>query len=86
MVYPVDGDSAIAEILLNEEPAATIWLEGLDLEARGAERTRSARFVIDLGDGPVELLPFLDQLEAARIRLLENEHGREPDSYWNDDG
>jgi hypothetical protein len=83
-LYPVEGDSPLAELWLNDEPWAELRLEGVDVEARGEERVANARVLLRLY-GPnegewleLELRLAMEQLAEARDWLLEHERAREP--------
>jgi len=91
-LYPVEGDTAVAELWCGEHLWATLHLEGLKLDAVGASRTEGARDVLTLfpPDRPSEFsadgkawkfdaATALEQVRAAREWLLENEHGRLPE-------
>ena len=90
--YPVEGDSAVAELWCGEHLWASLHLEGLKLDAIGSVRTKAARETLTLipPDRPSEFsadgkswkldgVAALDQLRAARDWLLENEQGRLPE-------
>lgn len=84
MVFPVDGDSAIVELLHDGEQWAEIRLEDLRLDAVGEDRLRDARAVLVLHP-PTEQTAWefdyadaVAQLQDAHEWLLENERGREP--------
>src|SRR3954454_17579838 len=84
MLYPVEGDSAIAELYFGEEPWATVRLTKIDLEAEGEARISEARYVAELQPQPdgapwrFDLLEMESELAAAREHLAENERGRVP--------
>jgi hypothetical protein len=44
--YPVEGDSAIAELMCGDDVWADLRLEGIDLTAVGAARAANARIVM----------------------------------------
>ncbi len=86
-LFPVEGDSAIAELWHDEEVWADVRLEGVRLDAHGEDRTASATAVVrfyarSAGAHPDwrehHLDEILAQLTAARDWLLDNEHGRIP--------
>jgi hypothetical protein len=82
--YPVEGDSAIAEVVYDEAAWADLHLEDIDVEARGDARTENARVVLRLyGPSEREFWEFdfagaTEQLLEARDWLLEHESAREP--------
>ncbi len=84
--YPVEGDSAVFELERGGELFAAMWLDGIDLTARGAARLASARVMVrfygDPEHGSTEAAN-LDELSAllaeGRAWLLDNEHGRQPE-------
>ncbi len=85
--YPVEGDSAVFELERRGELFAAVWLEGIDLSARGAARIASVRVMMRFygdpeGEENAEAAP-LDELTAllaeGRAWLLDNEQGREPE-------
>ncbi len=83
-IYPVEGDTVMAEVVYDEEPWAELRLENLDIEARGDERTTNARVLLRLyGPSTQEFWEFefaeaIEQLVEARDWLLEHEGAREP--------
>jgi hypothetical protein len=83
-LYPVEGDSAIAEVVYDEDAWADLRLEDIDLEARGNARIENARVVLRLyGPAEQEFWEFdfasaTEQLLEARDWLLEHESTREP--------
>jgi hypothetical protein len=83
-LYPVEGDSVIAELQYDDDAWADLHLEGIDVEARGEERVANARVLLRLY-GPAEeeywdfdLAQAIEQLGEARDWLLEHERTREP--------
>jgi hypothetical protein len=91
MLYPVEGDSAIAELYYDDEQWANVWLEGINLDAVGDARVQEARVVVELFSplpGPAEarwgsswrldLDEVCRRLDDARQILIENERGRVP--------
>ena len=85
MFFPVEGDSAIAELLWYGEQIAGVSLEGVDLEAEGSARTLHARAVVEFygplssepaSNFPIDLREVIKKLEEAEQWLLENEEGR----------
>ena len=72
--YPVEGDSAIAEVWCRgddldkgaeEHEWARLWLEDIDLAAVGRQRTANARVVVEIQpsvllDGPPRMRKFLE--------------------------
>jgi hypothetical protein len=83
-IYPVEGDSVIAEVVYDEEAWADLHLEDIDVEARGDERVANARVLLRLyGPSAQEFWEFdfgeaTEQLIEARDWLLEHERAREP--------
>jgi ribosomal protein L7/L12 len=86
-LFPVEGDSAIAELWHDEQVWADVRLDGVRPEAHGEDRTASATAVVrcyarpagaDPGWRAHHLDEILAQLTAARDWLLDNEHGRIP--------
>jgi hypothetical protein len=83
-LYPVEGDSALAELWQNDEPWAELRLEGIDVKARGEERVANARVLLRLygpaeeGWRDFELDRAMEQLGQARDWLMEHERTREP--------
>ena len=86
-LFPVEGDSAIAELCHRGEVWADLRLDGIRTNSRGEERIADARPVLRIyprhaGDEPVWWEWNLDdvsaQLAEARDWLLDNERGREP--------
>lgn len=85
--YPVEGDSAVFELERDGELFAAMWLEGIDLAARGPARLASARVMVrfyahaeadDAATG-VELDELTSLLADGRVWLLDNEQGRAPE-------
>jgi hypothetical protein len=90
MFSPVEGDSAIVELLYHDAQWADVRLENLRLDAVGDARLEGARVVVSLyprsADGSRDEQPWWEfayadvraELDEARDRLLDNERGREP--------
>ena len=78
--YPVEGDSAVAELLVGDRVWAEVVLEGLRLDQRGADRVTEARVVLRLHGSldAFDLSAALGSIEEAQKWLFENERGREP--------
>lgn len=89
--YPVEGDSAVAEMWAGDEMWADLRIEGIHLEAVDAGRLEGAQVVLRVfgpskqsklaPDGrhwELEAAAALKQLDDARLWLLENERGRVP--------
>lgn len=86
-LFPVDADSAIAELWHDDEVWADVRLEGVQLDAHGEDRITSATAVVRLYVRPAGADPdwrehrledLLEQLTTARHWLLDNERGRTP--------
>jgi hypothetical protein len=84
MVFPVEGDTAIVELLHDGEQWAELRLEQLRLDAVGEDRLEGARIVLTVippEDGSSREFDLDDaraQLDEARDWLVENERGRRP--------
>jgi hypothetical protein len=84
MVFPVEGDTAIVELLHDGEQWAELRLEDLRLDAVGEDRLESAHIVLTVipaEDGSAREFDLDDaraQLDEARDWLIENERGRRP--------
>jgi hypothetical protein len=84
MVFPVEGDGAIVELLHDGEPWAELRLDDIRLDAVGEDRLAEARIVLIVfppEDGvpwEFELDDARAQLDEARDWLVENERGRRP--------
>lgn len=89
--YPVEGDSAFAEMWAGEQMWADLHLEDIHLDRLGEERVQGTRQVLTLFSPttPSDFAPrgttwaldateVVAQLEQARSWLLENEKGRTP--------
>lgn len=79
--YPVEGDTAIAELMLGGRIWGDLRLEGIDLGAVGAARTAGARVALRLSsdrETEFDLEPVVALLREAEAWLLENERGRAP--------
>jgi hypothetical protein len=92
--YPVEGDSAVAELLYKGRVWGELRLENIALGERGEARVRDAEVVLTLHPPLVSRWAYvvkksvaswefsLDEalplVEEAREWLLENERGREP--------
>ena len=80
-LYPVDGDSAIAELMLGGRIWGDLRLEGIDLDAVDGARTANAHLVLRLSsnrEGDFDLESFVALLREAEDWLIENERGRVP--------
>ena len=89
--YPVEGDSAFAEMWAGEQIWADLHLKDIRLDRLGVERIQGSQQVLTLFTpiAPSEFAPkgawvldaaeVLRQLEQARSWLLENEKGRTPE-------
>ena len=87
-LYPVDWETAIAELYFAERIWAYVSLEGVDQAATGSARVRNARVVVEFWREPdkptgvwdfdLNLAGALEQLRRAETWLLENETGRAP--------
>jgi large subunit ribosomal protein L7/L12 len=86
-LFPVEGDTAIAELCHRGEVWADLRLAGVRTDSRGEERVAEARPVLRIYPRPAGAEPIwwewdLDavsaQLAEARDWLLDNERGREP--------
>ena len=85
-LYPVDWESAIAELYFRDVVWAYVSLEGVDQTATGAARVQNARVVVEFWRDPdkptgvwdfnLDLAGALEQLRRAEAWLLENETGR----------
>ena len=70
--FPVEGDSAEYELWLDGELFALMWLDEIDLGARGADRTKHARVMVNFFErGPGRSMPTKELLtlkgrESAR--------------------
>jgi hypothetical protein len=90
--YPVEGESAVAEMWAGETMWADLHLENIRLDRRGSERVEGTREVLRLfsptagsrfapqGEWALDATEVLRQLQEARSWLLENEKGRAPDA------
>jgi len=87
-LYPAEGDSALAELTLDDRVWGEARLENIGLTEVGEARVAGVRVVLQLfasaNEVPLEL--DLDQvhtlLAEARAWLLENEQGRLPLPEW----
>jgi hypothetical protein len=87
-LFPVEWESAIAELYFGERVWAYVSLEGVDQEATGSARIRDARVVVEFWREPdkptgvwdfnLDLAGALDLLKRAEAWLLDNETGRAP--------
>jgi ribosomal protein L7/L12 len=86
-LFPVEGDSAVAELWHDDEIWAEVRLEGLRLNASGEDRITSATAMVRLFALPAGAAPgrrdyhlddILAELSAAQEWLLDNERGRSP--------
>jgi hypothetical protein len=86
MVFPVEGDTAIVELVHDGEQWAELRLEDLRLDAVGEDRLKGARIVLTIipaEDGApreFDLEEARAQLDEARDWLVENERGRRPET------
>ncbi len=84
MEFPIEGDSAIVELMHDGEQWADLRLENLRVDAVGEDRLNGARIVLTVfprDDGAsrqFDLDEARAQLDEARDWLLENERGRQP--------
>ena len=84
MEFPIEGDTAIVELLHDGEQWADLRLENLRVDAVGEDRLAGARIVLTVfprEDGEpreFDLEQARAQLDEARDWLLENERGRQP--------
>jgi hypothetical protein len=84
MFFPVEGDTAIVELLHDGDQWADLRLENLRVDAVGEDRLAAARIVLTIcprEDGSpreFDLDAARAQLDEARDWLLENERGRQP--------
>lgn len=84
--FPVEGDTAIAELMSGDHVWGDLRLEGIDLAASGPARTASAVVQLRLFP-PTDGRAYWDfafddaqtLLSRATAWLLENEHRRAPD-------
>ena len=86
-LFPVEGDSAVAELWHDDEVWADVRLEGIRLGACGEDRiatcTVMVRWYVPAGGAGLQWFDFpyeqvSAQLSAAREWLLDNECGRTP--------
>jgi hypothetical protein len=87
-LFPVERESAIAELYFAQRVWAYVSLEGVDQAAAGSARIRNARAVVEFWREPdkptggwdfdLDLAGALEQLRRAEAWLLENESGRAP--------
>jgi hypothetical protein len=87
-LFPVDWESAIAELYFGDLVWAYVSLQGVDETATGAARVRNARVVVEFWREPekptgvwdfnLDLAGALEQLRRAESWLIENETGRAP--------
>jgi hypothetical protein len=85
-LFPVDWESAIAELYFDNLIWAYVSLEGVDAAATGPARVRKARVVVEFWREPdkptgvwdfnLDLAGALEQLRRAEAWLVENETGR----------
>lgn len=83
--YPVEGDSAFAEVTAGGEVVADVWLSDIALSARGDARVESAQVRVRFYSSPespssadLDLAEVEAALGQARAWLFENERGRVP--------
>jgi hypothetical protein len=85
MVFPVEGHTAIVELLHDGEQWAELRIEDLRLDAVGEDRLADSRIVLTVfppEDGTpweFDLEDARAQLDEARDWLVENERGRRPE-------
>jgi hypothetical protein len=85
MVFPVEGDTAIVELLYDGAQWAELRIEGLRLDAVGEDRLAGSRIILTVSppeDGTLWEFDLDDaraQLDEARDWLVENERGRRPE-------
>ncbi len=86
-LYPVEGDSAIAELWFGDAPWAQVELTGIRLDQVESERVSEAGFKVSFFAPPASAMPawwefdLLDVEEgigSAKKWLLDNERGRLP--------
>lgn len=86
-LYPVEGDSAIAELWYHECPWAQVELRGIRLDQEGSSRVSDVDFHVSLFPPPADAEPrwwefdlpeVLEQFAIARAWLLDNEQHRLP--------
>ena len=87
-LFPVEWESAIAELYFGERVWAYVSLEGVDQAATGSARVRNARVVVEFWRAPdkptgvwdfnLDLAGALELLQRAEAWLLQNETGRAP--------
>jgi ribosomal protein L7/L12 len=86
-LFPVQGDSAIAELWHDDEIWADVRLEGVQLDVHGEDRITTATAIVRLYARATRTDPdwrehrlddLLTQLTTARDWLLDNESGRTP--------
>ena len=85
--FPVEGDTAIAELMSGDDIWGDLRLDGIDLAARGPARTAHAVVQLRLFPPP-DGRAYWDfgfeeaqgLLSRAKAWLLKNEHGRIPDA------
>jgi hypothetical protein len=85
-LFPVDTESAVAEMYFGDLVWAYVSLQGVDEAATGSARIANARVVVEFWrepDKPTGVWDFnlglagaLEQLEQAEVWLRENESGR----------
>lgn len=81
--YPVEGGSAVAELLVGCRVWADLALENIRLDQRAGDRLTEARGVFRLHGSldSLDLDAALKNIEEARNWLLENERGRDPEYF-----
>ena len=85
-LFPVEWESAIAELYFGDLIWAYVSLEGVDRAATGSARVKNARVVVEFWREPdkptgvwdfnLDLAGALAQLQRAEAWLVENEAGR----------
>ena len=87
-LFPVERETAIAELYFDNRVWAYVSLEDVDQEAIGSARVGHARVVVEFWREPdkrtgvwdfsLDLAEALEQLKRAEAWLVENETGRAP--------
>lgn len=84
-LYPVEGESAIAELWFDDAPWAQITLDGVEQGAVGDARVANVRFVVSLFPPPpgtvrewweFDLADVENEVATAKEWLVENERHR----------
>ena len=93
-LFPVEGESAIAELWFDQAPWAQVELHGVQQDAVGQARVEGVQFKISLFPPPpdassswweFDLAEVRSQLDAAEQWLLENEAGQALSKMAEDD-